>query len=74
MVNEFNERYNDMYEKKQINLKSPDLSKLQVVVIDSRTRIYVALGTDPEEAKIHYIAKLEAKNTFYSRSRKPIVT
>ncbi len=62
----------NMYEKKQVVFKSPDLSKLQVVVIDSRTRIYIALGTDPEEAKIRYLSKLEAKNTFYARSRKPI--
>jgi hypothetical protein len=61
-----------MYEKKQAVFHSPDLSKLQVVVIDSRTRIYIALDADPEEAKIRYISRLEAKNNTYARSRKPI--
>jgi hypothetical protein len=61
-----------MYEKKQIVFKSPDLGKLQVVVIDDRTRIYVALDADPIETRNRYIEKLEAKNSFYARSRKPI--
>jgi hypothetical protein len=63
-----------MYEKKQVVFKSPDLSKLQVVIIDDRTRIYVALDADPEESRIKYIEKLEAKNGIYARSRRPIQT
>jgi len=63
-----------MYEKKQVVIKSPDVSKMQVVVIDSRTRIYIALDADPEAAKIRYIAKLESQNTFYARSRKSIAS
>ena len=63
-----------MHEKKQINLKSPDLSKMQVVIIDARTRIYIELDANPEEAKAQYLSKLEAKNSFYSRSRKPIAS
>ena len=50
-----------MNDKKQINFKSPDLSKLQLVVINERTRIYVAEGDDPEEAKSRYLARLEFK-------------
>ncbi len=43
-----------MFEKKQVVFKSPDLSKLQVVVIDHRTKIYIALDADPEEARNRY--------------------
>jgi hypothetical protein len=47
-----------MHEKKHHDFKSPDLSKLQEVVIDVRTKIYIAAGADPEEAKIRYLARL----------------
>lgn len=40
---------------------SPDVNKLQAVVIDLRTTIYVSLDTDPVEAKKRYIAKHKAK-------------
>ena len=52
-----------MNDKKQISFKSPDLSKLQLVVINERTRIYVAEGDDPAEAKSRYLSKLEVKNS-----------
>lgn len=48
-----------MNDKKQNTFKSPDLSKLQLVVINERTRIYVAVEDDPEEAKAKYLARLE---------------
>jgi hypothetical protein len=47
-----------MSDKKHSEFKSPDLSKMQEVVIDSRTRIYIAAGTDPEEAKAKYLSRL----------------
>lgn len=46
-------------EKKQIVFKSPDLSKMQEVVIDSRTRIYIEPGADPDKARERYLARLE---------------
>lgn len=46
-----------MYEKKISNYKSPDLSKMQAVVIDLRTIIYIALGADPEKARTRYFAR-----------------
>ena len=49
-----------MYEKKQI-VKSPDLTKMQAVVIDFRTIIYIAQGADPEEARSRYLSRLETK-------------
>ncbi len=48
-----------MSDKKQNGFKSPDLSKLQLVVIDDKTRIYVDIKEDPEEAKKNYLERLE---------------
>jgi hypothetical protein len=46
-----------MIEKKQTNFKSPDLNQLQLVVIDSRTKIYIPIGADPEEARVRYLTR-----------------
>ena len=43
-----------MYPKVQSNFKSPDLSQLQEVIIDHRTRIYIPLSADPKEARKRY--------------------
>jgi len=50
-----------MYEKKQKIIKSPDLAKLQEVVIDLRTRIYIALSADPDEARSRYLSRFGSK-------------
>lgn len=50
-----------MFEKKQSVYKSPDLSKLKEVVIDHRTKIYVAIDADIEEAKNKYIFRIASK-------------
>ncbi len=50
-----------MYDKKQINFKSPDLTKMQEVVIDFRTKIYIAIDADPEEAKSRYFNRIGNK-------------
>lgn len=50
-----------MYEKKQNDFKSPDLTKLQEVVINHRTKIYIPVGADPEEAKSRYLIKHSVK-------------
>jgi hypothetical protein len=50
-----------MIEKKQNNTKTPDLASLQEVVIDLRTKIYIAIGADPEEARNRYLTRFEAK-------------
>jgi hypothetical protein len=47
-----------MHDKKQDHFKSPDLSKLQPVVIDRNTTLYIAVGDDPEEAKKRFIARV----------------
>lgn len=50
-----------MYEKKPNIFKSPDLGKLQEVLIDHRTKIYIALGADPEEARKRYFERFGVK-------------
>lgn len=50
-----------MYEKKQAPIVSPDLTKMQAVVIDARTTIYAAPGIDPKVVKSNYLARLNAK-------------
>ena len=52
---------NMMNDKKSAAFKTPDLKKLQAVVIDLRTIIYIAIGADPEEARKRYFARLEEK-------------
>ena len=48
-----------MYDKKQGHFPSPDLSKLQAVVIDQKTIIYIAIGADPEAARKRYAERLQ---------------
>jgi hypothetical protein len=48
-----------MIEKKPVVHNSPDLSKMKEVVIDHRTRIYIALSADATEAKSRYLANLK---------------
>ena len=45
-----------MLEKKTVVFKSPDLSKLKEVIIDHRTKIYIAPGADVEAAKRRYLS------------------
>ena len=63
-----------MFEKKQNNFKTPNLTELQEVVIDLRTKIYIALDADPEEAKSRYLSRLEAKNKVHFAARKPVAS
>lgn len=50
-----------MQEKKPTVFKTPDLTVMQEVVINDRTKIYIAQGADPEEARARYLARQEAK-------------
>jgi len=52
-----------MFEKKLNNIKSPDLSKLKEVIIDHRTKIYIAIGADVEEARNRYLSRITSKRT-----------
>jgi hypothetical protein len=50
-----------MQEKKQIVFKTPDITKMQEVVINHRTKIYIAVGADPDEARSRYQARQDTK-------------
>ena len=50
-----------MYEKKDHVFKSPDVTKLQAIVIDRNTVLYIALDADPEEARARYLARYSQK-------------
>lgn len=50
-----------MYKKKENDIVSPDLGKLQEVVIDFKTRIYIKVGENPEEAKKRYLMRRGSK-------------
>jgi hypothetical protein len=50
-----------MYERRTVVFKSPDISKLKEVVIDHRTKIYIAPEADIEEARTRYFARNTAR-------------
>jgi hypothetical protein len=52
-----------MFEKKTVVFKSPDLSKLREVIIDHRTKIYIAPGADIDEARTRYLTRITTKRT-----------
>ena len=51
---------NRMFDKKASDFKSPDLTKMQEVIIDYRTRIYIPMGADPKKAKSDYLSRYRA--------------
>jgi len=57
------ERNYPTHDKKQTIFKSPDLNKLQVVVIDHRTKIYISPDADPEEARNRYMSRNSTRRT-----------
>ena len=50
-----------MFDKKQNSVKSPDLNKMQEVIIDVRTKIYIPLEADPAEARTRYLSRFGVK-------------
>ena len=50
-----------MQDKKQTVFKTPDITKMQEVVINERTKIYIPVGADPEEARNRYWSRQDAK-------------
>jgi hypothetical protein len=63
-----------MQERKQIIFKTPDITKMQEVVINHRTKIYIAIGADPVEARNRYKARQEAMSKPMFASKKPSAT
>jgi hypothetical protein len=54
------------------NIKN--LVKMQEVVINHRTKIYIAVGADPEEARDRYQARQDAKGKVLIMGKKPAIT
>ena len=50
-----------MYEKKQNTITSPDLTKMQAVVIDVKTTIYTSINADPKVVRSNYINRQNTK-------------
>jgi hypothetical protein len=63
-----------MQEKKTITFKTPDITKMQEVVINHRTKIYIAVDADPEEARSRYWARQDAKGKVLIPVKKPALT
>lgn len=55
-----NKRSRSVNDKKAA-FKTPNTSKMQEVIIDMRTRIYIAPDADPEEARNRYLARMQAR-------------
>ncbi len=47
---------------------------MQEVVINHRTKIYIAVGADPEEARSRYWARQNVKGKVLFASKKPALT
>jgi hypothetical protein len=50
-----------MIDKAHMNSKTPDLTKMQEVIINPRTRIYIAIGASAKEAKERYLQRSVVK-------------
>ena len=61
----------NMQDKKPTIFKTPDISKMQEVVINHRTKIYIAFGADPEEARSRYMARQDTKTKPMFAPKKP---
>jgi hypothetical protein len=53
-----------MLEKKQSTFSTPDLKKMQEVVIDFRTKIYIGLNDDPKIARERYLSRFNKMKKF----------
>jgi hypothetical protein len=60
-----------MQEKKPTVFKTPDITKLQEVVINDRTKIYIPVGADPDEARTRYWARQDSKSKPMFVPKKP---
>jgi hypothetical protein len=62
-----------MQEKKTTVFKTPDVTKMQEVIINSRTKLYIPVGADPEEARSRYLDRQEAKGKALVSAKKPVL-
>ena len=52
-----------MFDKKSNTITSPDHNKLQAVVIDRKTTIFIQMDKDPDEARRRYAERHAAPTT-----------
>jgi hypothetical protein len=57
--------------KKTNTFKTPDLREMQEVIINERTKIYIAIGADPEKARSRYFERLETAGKMNFSYKKP---
>lgn len=50
--------------KNEKNINSPDVEKMQKVVIDENTTIYISMDASAEEARNRYSEYLKSKKKF----------
>lgn len=62
-----------MIERKQIINKSPDIRKLQEVVIDNKTKIYIDIDADPIKARNRFLERVAAKGKIEVPVKKQVV-
>ena len=58
-----------MFEKKTVEIKTPDLKKMQEIIIDLRTRIYVPIEEDPQKARERYMTKFQTMKKFWYQGK-----
>jgi hypothetical protein len=54
--------YNYSGNKKKEPIKSPDISKMQMIEIDKKTKIYIAMDASIDDARTRYSDYLRVKN------------
>lgn len=62
-----------MQEKKTTVFKTPDITRMQEVIINPRTKIYIAVGADPEVARSRYWARQDAKGKLLLPAKKSVL-
>jgi hypothetical protein len=62
-----------MQERKPTVFKTPDISKMQEVVINHRTKIYIPVGADPDLARDRYWARQDLKTKPMFAPKKPAI-
>ena len=63
-----------MQDKKQPIFKTPDITMMQEVVINHRTKIYIALDADPEEARNRYLERQNTKGRIVIPAKKSMTS
>jgi len=63
-----------MQEKKQTVFKTPDITRMQEVVINHRTKIYIAIDADPEQARTRYWERQDSKGKALLTPKKPTLS